>query len=63
MGTRIIQDEVNRTYIKRFFGGDKRGVCFAVDIKYREFTQKEFVEFLSTITREIIVSGEGKREA
>ena len=62
MGTEIFADHDKGTYVKRFYGGEKRGVCFAVDIKYREFTQKEMLEFLSEIIKNIIVKGEGINE-
>lgn len=52
MGT-VIED-TNNCYIKRFFGGTDRGVCFSVNI-HKEFTQKELAELISKITDKLIV--------
>ena len=40
MGTKFLQED--GLYIKRFFGGKDRGVCYSVRID-REFTKKELI--------------------
>lgn len=40
MGTVFLEEE--GLYIKRFFGGKERGVCYTVHIN-REFTKKELI--------------------
>ena len=57
MGTEIMNE--NGVFVKRFYGGKDRGVCFAVTID-RSFTQLEFSVLLGIIMKKLIVQGEGK---
>ena len=52
MGTEIITD--TDCYLKRFWGGESKGVCFVLKAD-KQFTQKEFAEFLSKCIERIIV--------
>ena len=45
MGT-VLFERNNEELVKRFYGGEDRGVCFNVNIN-KVMTKQEFVEFLS----------------
>ena len=60
MGTEIV--DIEGVYVKRFYGGVKRGVCFSVRID-REFSQKELAEFFADVIGQMVVDGEGKKQA
>ena len=49
MGTKIL--EIRRLSVKRFYGGDHRGVCYQINIgtNYIQVTQKEFDAIIRTL--------------